>query len=196
MTRNAWIRIDTLALVNDSVICLRGLGPLYAWSREYLPQLLKESLGIIYPNSFAWGITKSYETDIHLQSFFLEVVGEIASKSLLEFVNERGLQNFQGKSKKKLITDLEIGLSQYLLKKHRIPLCAPYDSYFLAKKIPQRMAQFLLPGSKIGANPAYSMWDRMLILGCPVVKKKRHTYEGDETIIDGLRGTASSIPRQ
>lgn len=190
------IHVDALGIGNDSVVCLRELAPLYSWSREYLPELLRESPGLVHRDTYAWGVTKSYETDVHLQSFFIETVGDTATKALLEFVNDHDLCVYHGKRKRDLVTALEIGLSQHLMRKRHIPICAPYDAYFLVKKIPQRMSSFLLPGSKTGANPAYSMWDRMLILGCPFVKKVRHTYEGDAEFIEGIRGTQSFIPRR
>lgn len=141
----------SIALVNDSCHVLKPLNQLFYEGK---------TLG-----ADCWGITESCEISYHLQSYFL--VFEVTSIDVLrKFVIETDIRSLVGKTKEELIRVCEIGLSQFLLK-HNMKLKAVYSMERLMKKVPRGDLRF------IKCNPSWYLWETLLSIGCPLLKRKR-----------------------
>jgi hypothetical protein len=151
-------KLSRLGLVNDSCTLLRS---------QDLESILEQTQA-----SF-WGMTDSHECGVHhIQSYFMMFEG-MAIQRLKDFVKESNISSYVGKPKSDIVKGFELGLSQYMSKCVPIQVVYPYSSLF---HIPSKWGTF-------ANNPSYSMWDRLLIGGMPILKKGRVHYEDEDAFI-------------
>jgi len=155
--------LDQIALVNDSCTAIKPID-------------------VLFQSNFTgfWGVCDSYEISHHIQSFFL--VFEKAVVPLLDtFVKQLApkIDNHDG-DKRAIINSFEIGISTFI-KEHSFELDTVYNSTLVnAHPTP-------ISPNVIRINPTYYYWDRMLSLGCPLLKKTRAHYENEIEFIKQYR---------
>ena len=152
--------LEEVTLVNDSCTLLGPLDGIFDRARQH-------------PEWLFWGITDSQEVSPHLQTYFVSCRGP-AIESLVKFVHGSVMCPRRMKDKAVVIHEFEIALSTHMIK-DGVGLNAvyPYDRVLQCDKI-------LTDDSP---NPSYGMWDRMLTLGCPLLKKKRVHVDGEQDVI-------------
>lgn len=152
---------EKIGLVNDSCMMINKLDGIFEWGRNY---------------NF-WGITLSYDYDVHIQSYFLIFKGENAISSLFEFIKNNDI--YKCKTRKQIIANFEIGLSQYMKKKD-IHLYALYDQPFIYKSDSRARKTESL-------NPSFHQWNSLISLGCPLIKISRAKFAGDIDFINKIK---------
>lgn len=169
-----WIRIllelnipryETIALVNDSCICVSSI-------HESIQQMRQSQSDLC-------GITNSYERSQHIQSYFLEFETPKAMSLLSTWLYTQivpKLDLYVNADKETVINEFEIGLSKFFLM-NRAKLYAVYP-YTKIIKIPG-----ILSSKQRNGNASYWYWDRLLHLGCPVLKKVRQHYPNEESFL-------------
>jgi lipopolysaccharide biosynthesis protein len=163
--------LDQLLITNDSVF-----GPLY--DLETVLQRLDPATGDV------WGITESFDTRYHLQSYFLLFHSAVlqASKFRKFWETMRYVE-----AKRVVIFKYEIGLSQTLLKAgFRLRALNPYRQLAgakLAKSLEGRTephwltddhTAHVLQTISLGypLNPTHYFWDSLVVdFGCPFIKR-------------------------
>ena len=156
------IKYDTIALVNDSCILTRPLHFVFNTARS---------------NCFSgvWGICDSYEIRHHIQSFFL-VYEKKALHALADFVLKLA-NDMPRDDRANIIQKSEIGMSAFIQDRN-----ISMDVIFKWENIIKFETKISKTEPFMG-NPSYYFWDRMLQLGCPLLKKKRWTYQNEELFI-------------
>lgn len=152
--------LETVALVNDSCIILDSLQEVFARAS-------------VHPDWKFWGITDSQEIQHHLQTYFVVVHGD-AIDVLVSFVRQCHMSPRLMSNKGVVIRDFEVGLSEYMSTKH-----VSINAIFPYKQV--KWCRTLLNGQ--GVNPSLALWDRLLVLGCPLLKKRRLQYRGEAEFI-------------
>lgn len=147
--------LQRLALINDSTMMLRDLGPMFTMAKKSRARF--------------WGGTSSHEVATHLQSYFLVADDAVAVHWLLYFFHVKDISSYvDGDNKDRIIVDYEVGLSQHMLR-NRVPL----TPMFSMKSI-EGVGTVLNPQAiRNGANPSYMHWDALLAVGFPLLKKSR-----------------------
>lgn len=104
----------------------------------------------------AWGLTKSHEISEHLQGFHVVLPSRAAVAACVEYlvrvVAPVLLDAAEPPSREDVIHVGEVGLSRHLVRSG-LRLEAAYES--------------------VSGDPSFSHWDKLLRLGCPVLKRKR-----------------------
>lgn len=157
-------RFDRIALVNDSCYILKPISHLFTLAKQN--------------SSGFWGLTENFEFFHHLQSFFLVFERESAIQTLSDFVMNIDLECLLScESKKmKLVEMCEVGISKFFIQKGIKPT-ALYSSSKLKETKPA------IGPVAFCQNPTFYLWDRLLILGCPLLKRKRHNIQNAESFI-------------
>ena len=148
-------RFEEIGLFNDSCWVLKSMTDLFARCRSLSSNVV--------------GLTDSIEVSRHLQSFFLVFRGT-SMRHLIDFVQSSQMYPNRMSNKWYVIVNFEIGLSKYMIK-HSESLKAVYDM----SSVYTAPSHF---NSK-GTNTSYQCWDRLLALGCPLLKKARLTYKDE-----------------
>lgn len=153
--------IEKIALINDSCFIINDLKDVFVWGQ----------------GKPFWGMTYSQEVSPHLQSFFLIFETKNSIEKLYEFIEKNNALNCF--SKDEIILKYEVGLSQFM-HQNGFDLHGMFNFTQLQKVvIPNHNRRY----SKTGANIAFIMWDRMIHIGCPIIKvKRRHFYHEMEFI--------------
>lgn len=150
--------IENITLVNDSMILLNP---------NKLLKILNE-----YNDKKMWGFTDSNEINYHIQSYFLAFRGLETISVLKEFVDNSNIHNDVNLDKMDIVKKYEIGISQFIIS-NNICITPVY-----------KITDVLKVNSvceSIGENSTYRLWDRLLILEMPLVKKtKEHSYKIDK----------------
>lgn len=170
---------DELVTANDSCLLTKNadFAPIFGWATE---------------KKF-WGLSKSYEFQEHLQSYFLGFKKEV-------FQSPAFRQFWQGievlDSKKEIIMNYELGLSQRLSFEG-----FAMESYFriedisfgrkvgiFAKSLKHQPAAILKlkPNSYYGVNPSHELWEEMIQVGVPLVKRELLTKNPMQLNLDRL----------
>jgi len=153
-------RLDTIALVNDSCTIHAPLDEVFA-------------VAGVHPEWKCWGITDSSEIRPHLQTYFVVVRGE-AIRHLLDFIHQSKMSVKDMQDKWTVIRDFEVGLSTFLNSRGvQVHAVYPWD----------RVRHCRTALSETGLNPSYSLWPSLLVLGCPLLKKKRLHYKNEADFI-------------
>jgi rhamnosyltransferase len=148
--------IENITLVNDSMILLNP---------NKLLKILNE-----YNDKKMWGFTDSDEINYHIQSYFL--VFNLETISLLkQFVDNSNIHNDINLDKMDIVQKYEIGISQFIIS-NNISITPLY-------KINDVLEVNSICES-IGENSSYRLWDRLLILEMPLVKKTKECYKIDK----------------
>ncbi|RYE20050.1 MAG: hypothetical protein EOP45_11660 [Sphingobacteriaceae bacterium] len=148
-------KFEEIGLFNDSCWVLKPMGDLFTRCRRL--------------NANVVGLTDSIEVSRHLQSFFL-IFRRSSMKYLMNFVQNSLMYPNRMSNKWYVIVNFEIGLSKYMLKNSE-SLEAVYDM----------SSVYAAPSTfnSKGTNTSYQCWDRLLALGCPLLKKARLTYRDE-----------------
>jgi hypothetical protein len=162
-------QLDQLALVNDSCVAIRPL------------DFMSTMTGF-------WGMCDSYEISHHIQSFFL-----VFEKNVLEhlnsFVQELATKIADHSDDKRIIIDsFEIGISTHM-EKNGVPLNVVYEWSVVSSAANITSISPSTPR----VNPSYYYWDRMLALGCPLLKKTRAHYENEIEFIKQYRTISYAV---
>lgn len=152
--------VKRLALVNDSCLLVRPLDELFATTK---------------PSPF-WGVADSFEIAHHLQYFFVVFEAE-AIATLRRFVDASDFNAYGPNVDVRAIAcrDFEVGLSVFM-EANGIALHGVYSPASMLATPAVRDVQ--PDASRLAIqciNPSMMLWDRMLVAGCPIVKKKRYT---------------------
>ena len=151
--------VKRLALVNDSCLLVRPLDELFAVAK---------------PSPF-WGVSDSFEIAHHLQYFFVVFEAE-ALATLRRFVDVSDFNAYGPNVDFRAIAcrDFEVGLSVFM-EANGIALHGVYSP---ARMLATPAVREVQPDASRLAiqciNPSMMLWDRMLVAGCPIVKKKRY----------------------
>ena len=151
--------VKRLALVNDSCLLVRPLDELFAATK---------------PSPF-WGVSDSFEIAHHLQYFFVVFEAE-AIATLRRFVDASDFNAYGPNVDVRAIAcrDFEVGLSVFM-EANGIALHGVYSP---ARMLATPAVRDVQPDASRLAiqciNPSMMLWDRMLVAGCPIVKKKRY----------------------
>lgn len=138
-------RLQRICIVNDSCWIVNDLDNAFARAKR---------------NSYKfWGLLKSFEVRPHIQSFFA-VAEEEAVRPFLEFFHSATMES--NISKHDLIHQFEIGLSDHMAKRFDL------HSHYSMDNVLQLVSPRQLP-----PNASVNYWDVLLILGYPLLKKKR-----------------------
>ena len=151
--------VKRLALVNDSCLLVRPLDELFAATK---------------PSPF-WGVADSFEIAHHLQYFFVVFEAE-AIATLRRFVDASDFNAYGPNVDVRAIAcrDFEVGLSVFM-EANGIALHGVYSPASMLATPAVRDVQ--PDASRLAIqciNPSMMLWDRMLVAGCPIVKKKRY----------------------
>ena len=151
--------VKRLALVNDSCLLVRPLDELFAATK---------------PSPF-WGVSDSFEIAHHLQYFFVVFEAE-AIATLRRFVDASDFNAYGPNVDVRAIAcrDFEVGLSVFM-EANGIALHGVYSPASMLATPAVRDVQ--PDASRLAIqciNPSMMLWDRMLVAGCPIVKKKRY----------------------
>ena len=151
--------VKRLALVNDSCLLVRPLDELFAATK---------------PSPF-WGVADSFEIAHHLQYFFVVFEAE-ALATLRRFVDASDFNSYGPNVDVRAIAcrDFEVGLSVFM-EANGIALHGVYSPASMLATPAVRDVQ--PDASRLAIqciNPSMMLWDRMLVAGCPIVKKKRY----------------------
>ena len=151
--------VKRLALVNDSCLLVRPLDELFAATK---------------PSPF-WGVADSFEIAHHLQYFFVVFEAE-ALATLRRFVDASDFNSYGPNVDVRAIAcrDFEVGLSVFM-EANGIALHGVYSPASMLATPAVRGVQ--PDASRLAIqciNPSMMLWDRMLVAGCPIVKKKRY----------------------
>ena len=151
--------VKRLALVNDSCLLVRPLDELFAVAK---------------PSPF-WGVSDSFEIAHHLQYFFVVFEAE-ALATLRRFVDASDFNAYGPNVDVRAIAcrDFEVGLSVFM-EANGIALHGVYSPASMLATPAVRDVQ--PDASRLAIqciNPSMMLWDRMLVAGCPIVKKKRY----------------------
>lgn len=151
--------VKRLALVNDSCLLIRPLDELFAATK---------------PSPF-WGVADSFEIAHHLQYFFVVFEAE-ALATLRRFVDASDFNAYGPNVDVRAIAcrDFEVGLSVFM-EANGIALHGVYSPASMLATPAVRDVQ--PDASRLAIqciNPSMMLWDRMLVAGCPIVKKKRY----------------------
>ena len=152
--------LEEVTLVNDSCITLGALDPIFDKARQH-------------PEWRFWGVTDSLEVSPHLQTYFVSCRGDAINR-LVDFVHRSIMCPRRMRDKAVVISDFEVALSTHMLGAG-VPLAAVYP---YRKVLQQEKAL-----ADDGANPSLGMWDRLLLLGCPLLKKQRLHFDGEDGFI-------------
>jgi lipopolysaccharide biosynthesis protein len=142
--------IKKLALINDSCYMIGNLLSIF-------------NKGSCISKGF-WGITKSFEIQEHLQSYFLVFDTRHAIDKLLDFVSIMDIADFYNKDKMNIVVEFEVMLS------HHISSCGIEMKEIYTRELLLRLPVYL---PYKGENPSYYLWERLVTIGCPIIKKKR-----------------------
>ena len=137
---------DELCLVNDSCVCFDSLAPYFRWHEEILADVS--------------GMTLSYDTTRHLQSFFF-CIKRPAIADAVTYIQQLELQNA---SFEQVIQRGELGLSQMLQEKG-----------FLIQGF------YEMPESDTG-NPTYSRCIDLIRADVPLIKKKLFLHYSSQVL--------------
>jgi len=168
--------VKRLALVNDSCLLVRPLDELFAVAK---------------PSPF-WGVSDSFEIAHHLQYFFVVFEAE-ALATLRRFVDASDFNAYGPNVDVRAIAcrDFEVGLSVFM-EANGIALHGVYSPASMLATPAVRDVQ--PDASRLAIqciNPSMMLWDRMLVAGCPIVKKKRyisrHGAASDEEWVSGQK---------
>lgn len=153
-------QFDKIALINDSCSLIKDLKCVFDWGK----------------NKPFWGISLSIDYHPHIQSFFLVFEQKEAILKLFEFVSLNDI--YKCSSRDELIQNYEIGLSKFMIKQG-------FELNALYKK--EKLKHVQIPGFRFRGNPnnvAFFMWDKMLHVGCPIVKNKRKKISNDSAFVE------------
>ena len=168
--------VKRLALVNDSCLLVRPLDELFAATK---------------PSPF-WGVADSFEIAHHLQYFFVVFEAE-AIATLRRFVDASDFNAYGPNVDVRAIAccDFEVGLSVFM-EANGIALHGVYSPASMLATPAVRDVQ--PDASRLAIqciNPSMMLWDRMLVAGCPIIKKKRyisrHGAASDEEWVSGQK---------
>ncbi len=168
--------VKRLALVNDSCLLVRPLDELFAATKQ----------------SPFWGVADSFEIAHHLQYFFVVFEAE-ALATLRRFVDASDFNSYGPNVDVRAIAcrDFEVGLSVFM-EANGIALHGVYSPTSMLATPAVRDVQ--PDASRLAIqciNPSMMLWDRMLVAGCPIVKKKRyisrHGAASDEEWVSGQK---------
>lgn len=152
-------RISEIGMFNDSCWILRPLADTLKSARDMQSNVV--------------GLTDSRQISYHLQSFFM-LFKDSALSLLQQFVHNSKMHPLLMKTKNHVIMTFEIGLSKFLLM-NRLDLSAVYNC--------DRVNQTVSKLNSNGVNMSYHCWDKLLSIGCPLLKKARKTYEDEYNFI-------------
>lgn len=158
--------INRIALVNDSCRIVRSLDGLFKWGQH------REM----------WGVSKSFTHHPHIQSFFIVFQGQRAVDKLMDFVARNDVFQYKARSKDDIIKAFEVGLSKFM-DEQGVDVEAPFTIQSLNTCPPVVSSAGMPNAYRRPTNPAFSMWDKMVACGCPIVKNARLRYSGDEAIL-------------
>lgn len=165
------LEFDSIALVNDSCVLLKPMDFIFmsAQSRKF--------------DGF-WGICDSYETSHHIQSFFL-VFEKKTLGALSDFVIDLKKMPIDDSVEKS-----EIGISTFMSARG-----FSLDVVFNWNIICKHESVVSMNGKKICDldNPSYIYWDILIQLGCPLLKKKRLSYQNETTFIKDICNIKKTI---
>lgn len=145
--------LTTIALVNDSCTIHAPLDELFA-------------VAGVHPEWRCWGVTDSVEVQPHLQTYFV-VMRDAVIRHLIDFVHQSKMSVKSMQDKWTVVRDFEIGLSLFLNSR---------GVQFNAVYAWDRVKHCRTVLSESGINPSYALWPCLLVLGCPLLKKKRLHY--------------------
>lgn len=145
-------KIEKLGLVNDSCYIVKSLDSTFKWGEA---------------KDF-WGITKSPERAEHIQSYFLMFEGRKSIGALFNFVKQNNV--YVSENRADIIRNYEIGLSTYM-KQNGFALDTLYTMDSL-KQVKFGIADRFTNRPNI----SYFQWDKMVHLGCPLVKRKKSDF--------------------
>ena len=153
--------LKRLALVNDSCTILSPLHEVFARAS-------------VHPEWKFWGITDSQEVQPHLQTYFVVAHDEVIDL-LQAFARQARMSPREMHDKWFVVREFEIGLSAYMLA-HGVAI----NAVFPFSQV--KHCQTTMGGQ--GANPSLALWDRLLVLGCPLLKKRRLHYRQEQIFIN------------
>lgn len=129
------------------------------------------------PDCF-WGMTESNEIMHHLQTFFVGAKGHEAIAAMIDFARsmKHKLTEKHMSNKSVIVYEFEIGMSVFVRAKG-VQIRSIYSIMDVSN------VRTTLTHAASRANPSYYHWDRLLALGCPLVKKARQTYHAEYNFI-------------
>lgn len=151
--------LKTLILVNDSCNMVNSVE---------LQKLIRKHIDIPL-----WGITDSLEIEPHLQSYFLVFQGTESIEHVLAWFKRKQWSWMTRADKDKVVLACEIGLSAWMAAKYGA-LHAVYPYTDVIKVKGTASDQILNQGNRYPIyNPSMTFWDKLAVMGCPLIKKKR-----------------------
>jgi hypothetical protein len=147
--------LDELILVNDSCHIISSLGKVMRTVRGS-PE------GMI-------GLTDNHDIQYHLQSYFLVFKGHASLLRLREFFLSKDMNRTYDYSN--TVREFEVGLTSFMKVVSNITCLYPIDNIYLLRSVGSPMADNELSVNHI--NSAWMLWDVLLILECPLLKRKR-----------------------
>lgn len=144
--------IERLCLVNNSCFIVEDLTACFLKAKR---------------NDYKfWGMTTSYETAPHIQSYFVVADGQRAVATMLQFFHVKDMDHCLDKNYTRinLINEFEISMSLYMTR-HGLTPIGMYT---------QELVDVV--SSRKLSNISYWCWDMLLFMKCPLLKKKRHPF--------------------
>lgn len=158
---------DTIALADDSCLLLNPLDPLFK-------KAAAESYNF-------WGVCDSRQISHHLQCFFV-VFEKKTLETLKVYIDELKVID------KEAVDGFELGISKHMTDAGFVP-SAVYKW--------EDISTFTTSISKtpLQPNPSFSYWDRLVHLGCPLVKRKKQAFGGPKILLYVVSHSDSSFAK-
>lgn len=149
--------VRRIALVNDSCQVVAALEPTIVRMRATGAEL--------------WGMTHNIQGHPHLQSYFLEFCGTRALRELIAWTQNFNFDTLVNLGVRDVVERFEIGLG-LMCSERGIALHVAFPTGLLRS--------FSGPLSrKEHDNVSWHHWDRLLLMGCPFLKKKREHFSNE-----------------
>lgn len=148
-------KLDEVALINDSCHIIRSLSNTISYIRSCGERFV--------------GITDSHEKSYHIQSYFLVFRGYAPISRMKEFFISRDMN--RSRNYDDTVLDFEIALTPFITEVVEYKALYTIENIHMLRTTGSKIANKELEINQY--NSAWMLWDVLLSLGCPLLKKKR-----------------------
>lgn len=164
--------LSEVALVNDSCLLIKPLNSLISSIRSSNHEFV--------------GVTDNHDIEYHIQSYFTVFKGQNSISRMKEFFLSKNMQ--VDYDYKNTVKEFETSLTTFMKEVVTTRVIYPIDDIYLLRTVGSGISGKDLDVAHY--NSAWMLWDVLIVLGCPLLKKKRFQSILDEkkykTIIEKM----------
>jgi hypothetical protein len=147
--------LDEVALVNDSCHITKSLANVIYCARQT-------------PQEFV-GLTDNHDIEYHIQSYFLIFKGYTAISRMKSFFNNKNMNiTYDYRS---AVKEFETTLTTFMKEVVDIKVLYPIDNIHMLRTTGSKIKDKVFDVKHY--NSAWVLWDVLISLGCPLLKRKR-----------------------